>query len=148
MTPSLGDVFPTSCKESFSKRKLRPGAVLRFHVELTNPPKVKIFVVLGLDKKKIDVAFVFINSKPAPNPALKKLQLHLPVKKCPFLNHDSYLDCSQLYELSLQNVKSKLTHSFDAYLGELDERILKDAYMAVVSAKTVEKQLKKKYKIQ
>jgi len=147
MTLSLGDAFPSSFKDSFSNRKLKPGAVFRLHVPHTTPPKIKRFVVLGIDANKIELAFIFINSNPAPNPALRSLQLRLPVGKCPFLDHDSYLDCSQVYEWELQTVKNQLMNSLDVHIGELNSGILKNACNAVASAKTVAKRLKNKYKI-
>jgi hypothetical protein len=61
ITPRLGDRFPKEYRESFCKQHLKIGAVLRLHVSQTTPPKIKRFVVLGINEDDVSVALLFIN---------------------------------------------------------------------------------------
>jgi hypothetical protein len=59
MTPSFTSKFPSANKDEFSKLKLVRGLVLRAHTSLTNPPKIKLFVLWGIEESKGKVGISF-----------------------------------------------------------------------------------------
>lgn len=106
MTPTLGDAFPEEARNSFACQKLQPRTVCRLFIKDTNPPKVKRIVIIGINKEgKALIGYLFINSKINStvfhSPELKSLHLQLSSKNAAYLDHDSFLDCSQIHEIEL-----------------------------------------------
>lgn len=97
----LGDSFPPDARRDYVSKQLAPGAVLYLDVDFTSPPKPKYVVLACLAPTPL---LLVINSQVNPNvegdPARAGLHLELPVADYPFLDHDSFLDCSRTYALS------------------------------------------------
>ena len=147
MTPRLGDQFPPEFREDFCSRHLIRGAVLRIWVEDTVPSKVKRLVVWGLEESLNQIGVSFINSEITSirNPWLQALQYPLLSKNYPFLTHDSFLDCSQIYEKNLDAVRDKLTEDTGIFLGNISSGDLSAAEKIIQNATTIEEKLKKRY---
>ena len=50
--PNFGDFLPKDLKEGFASTNLKVGAVLKYHVAFTNPPKIKRLLAVGFDAEK------------------------------------------------------------------------------------------------
>ena len=149
MTPSLGDSFPKEHLETLFDQSLKEGAVFRLHVPHTSPPKTKRFVIIGINKSINSLAFIFINSIINPNVIksqhLQSLQLPMDASGRDYIESDSYLDCSRLYEWSILSLKEKCTSNTKAHLGQISDVDLADAKQLTASARTIVRRLKKRY---
>jgi hypothetical protein len=147
MTPRLGDHFPIKVREDFYNRCLVRGGVLRFHTDITVPPKIKLFVVWGIKESLDRIGLSFINTeiKSIRNPHLKALQYPLLVKNNNFLKNDSFLDCSKIYELSLKTVRNLLKKKCEVFLGRISTMDLSTAEEIISNALTIEDILKERY---
>lgn len=74
---------------------VRPGDVFHLWCTVCRPPKFKFYVVAYTEPR---VRYMLINSAPAPfqreKDELMQHQLVIRVQDHPFLQYDSYLDCS------------------------------------------------------
>lgn len=147
MTPRLGDQFPPQFRENFYKRKLIRGAVLRAWTEETVPPKFKLFVVWGLEESlnKIGVSFINRGITSIKTQRLQALQHPLLLNKNPFLTHDSFLDCSRIYEKDLKKVRDLLMEDTGIFLGDISYEDLSTAEQIIQNATTIETKFKKRY---
>lgn len=149
MTPSLGNKFPAKYRQDFCDSHLKKGAVLKIHVEFSRPPKIKRFAVLGIDENCGKALVSFINTEINPNVLclkhLQDLQLPLPCQDTPYLDRDSYLNCSYLREVDLEWVRNKLVSDPSIYLGQMSPTDLSRIARKIRGAKTIKTKVKKKY---
>jgi hypothetical protein len=119
----LGDSFPENIQRKFADTRIKPGSVVKFEVPDTIPPKIKYFIILGADGDNIMVATVFINSHINPNiftsEKLKKLHYKLEVVNYNFLEYDSYVDCSDVRERKIENIKNEILNNPAVHQGDL-----------------------------
>ncbi len=119
----LGDFLPVEIKTVLAESSIKQGTVVRCFVKNTNPPKEKIFVILGLDNAGHFIGAVFINTNVnfyiINNQEL--LDLQYPIKCCEhnFLKYDSFIDCSKLMKFEFQYIKEKLIENPGCMLGTL-----------------------------
>ena len=146
---SLGDLFPQHLKKELASHNLKIGAVLRFFVPDTKPPKIKYLAIVGIDNEQYLLATIFINSEVNINvlnsPELRALQLLLAKQHCTFLDHDSYADCSKVQERNLTEIHDKLTETPGTHVGELNSLLLQEAIALLKGAKSISPKIKKKY---
>lgn len=146
---SLGDAFPPDWRENLAKENLKRGAVIRIAVPDTTPPKIKILIVVGIEDGNALLATVFINTDINPNVfntiELQKLQLELTKSNCPYLDHNSYADCSKIRERSYTDILEVIKKNPSSHLGELNEEDFKRVKALIKSSKTISVRLKKKY---
>lgn len=149
--PSIGSLFPREVRDDFVNRTILPGSVLRIHVTNTNPPKIKRFVVLSTCDHKVCVGYLFINSEINPNcfPNQKLRDLHLPlsIDECDFLDHDSFLDCSDIKEIEVEKLTEIISRDPSRHIGHLPSSYLQRAIETVKSAPTITKKTKRKFNI-
>lgn len=146
---SFSDFLPQETKEQLSESNFKVGAVLKYHVAFTNPPKEKRLIVVGVDSEKVLFAAVLINSEINPNvfksPEMKNLHLKFDSTGREYLEHPSYVDCSTLFEQDIAAVKKLMTNSPITHLGSLSGQDLKDITDKIKGAKTITPKMKKKY---
>lgn len=147
MTPRLGDHFPPRFREDFCKKHLIRGAALRAWAEETTPPKIKLFVVWGIEESLNKIAISFFNSEitSIKQQSLRALQCPLLSKNNSFLTNDSFLDCSRIYEKDLEKVRDLLMKDTEVYLGNISSEDLSVAERIIRNAPTIEIKLKKRY---
>jgi hypothetical protein len=145
MTASFTSKFSPPNKEK--SLNLPRGTVIRAHTSLTDPPKIKLFVVWGFEetKGKIGISFINTESIPLDDPILQKSQLFLPSAGRPYLTHDSYLDCSRIYEEDLIDIKGIISEDPEAIKGKLSQEDLAEAEELIIFSPTVVTKLKKRY---
>jgi len=142
---TIGSRFPEEHRKNFCNRHLIPGSVFRLFAPETTPPKIKRFILLAFDEKAESAAILFINTEIPRNPYIRPLQF--PIKACDksFISHDSFIDCSHLYERNLASFKTAFIDDPGVYLGALSTQDLKAIRALVQNAKTVSPALKRKY---
>ena len=147
--PPLGDKFPEDSKEQFCDRNIRPGAVLRFYVYDTSPPKIKMFLILGINNNASSVGCLYINSEINPNvissQELMNLQFRMSCADNKFLEYDSFLDCSHIYEKDMSVVREHLRADISIFKGQLPDNMMDAIKSLTASARTILHKLKIKY---
>lgn len=127
--------LPPSAVDLLAKSSIEIGNVYRIKMDPRNgiTPKNpgdtfrnKFFIVLGFDSDDIIYGGVVINSEinPGVNPGLR--DYHIPIQRIhyPFLNRDSFVDCSDVKIVDLSNFKE---WAFLGHLMDVDVDIIKDA---------------------
>ena len=145
MTSPLGESFPEEIRKKFCQDHLIPGAVLRIHSAHTTPPKIKRCVVLAIKDESVSIALTYINTKKPSSPYLQSWQWPLTCEGRKYLDHDSYLDCAQLYEENLGKIRRMMIDDMGIYLGRMSKEDFRKAKNLVGSAKSIPLKLKKKY---
>jgi hypothetical protein len=136
---ALGDLFPEKFRAAFAERNLAVGTVLRTFVPETNPPKVKYFVVLGTTRDKVVFGIVLINSRVNPyifrDPLVRSWHILLKAADYDFLDHDSYVDCTQIFEKDSRLLHGSVRDMPEIVVGNLS-RIDLSAIMSAIKAAT------------
>jgi hypothetical protein len=119
--------------------------VFRLLAPETTPPKIKRFILLAFDEKAESAALLFINTEIPRNPYIKALQYPIKASEKSFISHDSFIDCSHLYERDLAPLRRAFIDDLGIYLGALSTQDLKAMCTLVQNAKTISPRLKRKY---
>jgi hypothetical protein len=126
--PNIGDFFPDELKEQLADNNFKIGAVLKYHIDSITPPKPKRLIIVGFDDQKVALATVFINTEINPNvfptQALRDLNLEFDTINRDYLDHKSYVNCSQIFEQDVESVKGLLITDPDVHIGELNSKDL------------------------
>ncbi len=145
MSGSIGSRFPKQYRKDFCNRHLVPGSVFRLFAPETTPPKIKRFILLAFDEKAESAAILFINTEILRNPYIKALQYPIKASEKLFISHDSFIDCSHLYERDLSPLRRVFIDDLGIYLRSLSSQDLKAMSALVQTAKTISTALKRKY---
>jgi len=127
--------------------KIQIGSIVSINCDGIDHPKWNI--ILDIMDDKCLIASVFINSEinffHINSPELVALQY--PIKKIdfPFLDHDSYIDCSNLFEKHYKEYKVTLINNAIRKIGELSEPEIESIYEFVRKSKNIKGKTKKKY---
>lgn len=128
---------------------LRPGSVLRLFVKDTNPPKTKRFIVVGISVDEICIATVYINSnlnkKAAWSIELESLNIFFEKSDRPYLDHDSWIDCSDLIIRDVSEIQSIITKRADAVIGRLSDDDLSMVIDTLKNSPTIKGKTKKRF---
>jgi hypothetical protein len=120
---SLGDFFPDDLKNQFAKRNIDLGSAILIKIPAFNISYDKYIIVVAKDSKKEYLAYVVINSEANPNFAYnsysKSLQLKINKVDNPFLEKDSFVDCSNLREFSISTVVEFLKNNPERAVGNI-----------------------------
>mgnify|MGYP002624842311 CR=1 FL=1 len=95
----------------------------------------KYFIILGFDSDGNVIGGLVINSKINHNLPTNVTDYQLPVStgQCPFLHHNSFVNCSRLITAD----RRKFSHS--SYMGEVDKDLLSLIKETVKESPTVNK---------
>lgn len=109
----------------------------------------KFIIVVAKDSHNVSLAFVVINSEANPNVAysayLKSLHIEILKAESPFLDRNSYVDCSKLREFPIQHVIDFLIKNPERAVGNVSTDVLKSIHMTLTRASTIEPIMKKKF---
>lgn len=148
---SLGDFFPQGIKQNIANFNLEIGSVVKCFTNHTKPPKEKRFIILGVNDEGNYVGSVFINTNVNFNiiNSQELLELQYPVKNQPndYLDHDSFIDCSELFEFSRQDLFNLLIAEPERALGKVSQKDLETLFRLVKSSPIIEPKMLKKYKL-
>lgn len=146
---SLGDFFPDDLKNQFAKRNIDLGNAILIKIPDFSINYDKYIIVVAKDKVEENIAYVVINSEANPNVAynsyLKSLHLKIDKTNNPFLEKDSFVDCSKLREFSIDSVVEFLKKNPERAVGNVSSNILKSIHITITTATTIEPYLKKKF---
>jgi hypothetical protein len=115
---SLADFFPADMSNEANERLIRQlKGVIFYHQTNTYPPKEKFCIIVGCIHDKVAVVYInsIINQNVNYNSNLQSL--HLPILKNDYqwLNYDSFIDCSKIYEKDISEILNLLKISLTDY---------------------------------
>jgi hypothetical protein len=146
---ALGDLFPEEFRKEFSERSVERGTVIRTHFTETNPPKIKLYVVLGASNDKIVFGVVLINSQVNPNifrnPIVRGWHVPISSSDYDFLQHDSFVDCTQVFEKGTSELLQSVTDAPEVIVGKLHDDDFEAIKRAIKSATTIAKVTKRRF---
>jgi hypothetical protein len=149
MVPTLGDCFPPGFQEKYKASNIIPGAVFSIFATATTPPKIKRIVILGVNNDQAVIGHLYINSnlnlQCLNTDELRNLQIYLEAEGREYLDRDSFLDCSHLVTMTLEDLKAAYDKDSDIYLGNLLNEELDQAREKASSADTITRKLKKMF---
>lgn len=144
---NIGDILGDAANELLQS-SINVGDVHLLNLDPTNgiTPKNgdatrnKFFIVLGFDNEGNVIGGLVINSKINYNlpPTVTDCQLPITIQQCPFLQHNSFVNCSKII------VAKREKFTKDTYRGEIsDSELLRHIIDTVKESPTVNrKQLK------
>lgn len=146
---SLGDFFPNDLKNQFAKRNIDLGSAILIKIPDFTVNYDKYIIVVAKDNAEENLAYVVINSEANPNIAYNSYlkSLHLKIKKTnnPFLERDSFVDCSKVREFSIDMIVEFLKQNPERAVGNISADDLKSIHISITTATTIEPYIKKKY---
>lgn len=137
---NLGENFSDEQKAAYVERNLKPSSVIKLFCRTTHPPKEKRLVIVSLTPELI---FLVINTD-VPRfyqnkPYLKHQQIKLESGKENFIDHDSWLDCSKIFqEFDVDDVREILLNDISRILGNLSNDLILNVMDVVVESETLE----------
>jgi hypothetical protein len=138
--------FPRKLKTSFAEDVLRKGVIIRKNVEFTNPPKTKLFIVVGIDFSSNEAKVVLINSQKTKfarrNPEIGQRHIEIHPIDYGFLNHKSYIDCSSVYPMEVKKLFGDFVADISQYQGNLTPEHLNQVIGEINNAMTVSEENK------
>ena len=125
--PPIGDSLSNSDKEALFKSNFKKGDVFATDFAKVDDHQ-KYFIVVGLSPEKTYTCTVFINSRIHPS-ILRKSEianLQIPITKIKntFLNHDSFVCCSDYTLINFEKIEHLKNEGKCRVLGTLHEEDL------------------------
>jgi len=146
---SLSDAFPENYRKDFAQRNLKIGSVIRVYVKDTDPPKEKRFILVGQSYDNLLFATIFINSDINPNvfhtQELKDLNFQLLAMERPYIDHDSYADCSNIQKRNTNWLFDIIGEDPTRVIGEVSESDMTEIRARIKSARTITPAIKKTF---
>lgn len=143
---SLGDLFPEEFKENFAKRSIDIGQALLIQIDELNVKYPKYVILVSKDSSETIVAYVIINTRinetVFPSEYLKSLHITIDKKSHPFLEYDSYVNCSSLKSFNIDEVIDFLKENPERAVGNVSEEVLRNIHITITGAKTIDKKTK------
>lgn len=151
--PSISELLSPSNLNNLISKEITKGCVFRMHLNTAegvtgkNPGddgRNKYFVVIGTTTEGNLVGFLLVNSNINPRLSDEIKDLHYPIyaKDHPFLERDSFVDCSRIKEIKQEKFSAMFDKDFKK--GHINENDLELIIGAVKSSELVtNKQLKK-----
>ena len=106
-------------------------------------------MLLAVNETYASVGYLFVNSEINPNvffnTRLRSLHLCLDHQIVPFLEHDSWLDCSTIYELPLDDIIKVVSKDPTCHLGFLPQSYFEASIQLLRNAPTIPRKLIIKY---
>jgi len=132
----------------FIDKKISIGSIISIDIDNIDHPKWNI--ILDITDNKCLVASVFINTeinfKHINSKELQDLQIKITSKNISKLDHNSVIDCSDLFENNYETYKTALINNSIKYKGILPDDILKEVIGKLRTSPKIKRKLKKRYK--
>jgi len=137
----LGDAFPPDLRRASVIANVRKGLVTRDFLEEITHPKIKIFILVGLEIDSLTAKFVLINSA-IPlfiqrDPEKRSCQLEIGPDKYDFLDHTSYADCQMVISVPIRKLVDRLLKGEAEIRGHLSDTDLQLVLGYVTASKSV-----------
>jgi hypothetical protein len=132
--------IPEKAQRALWRAKLGPGSIVHLYCDFIVNPDNKFLVIMYIDDDT--VLACLINSRIHPliekDPRLKACQIMLDAKTYTFLNHDSFLNCTKLFDdLDTSKIIDHLLDNPDDYKGSLGESELVSVIEAINDTDTI-----------
>lgn len=147
----MGIEFPKEFIQSLVEDNTRNGNVIKtFCDDLIGASKDKLLVIISKSKCGTKMGCVLINSDNYPSINntfyLKSLQLGIYTTEYPsFLTHDSFIDCSDIKERSIQEIEGILKKDPKRMVGQVSIEKHKEICDSLKANKTIPTKIKKLY---
>ncbi len=145
----LSNSFSEKLRKEFSKRSIKVGTVLRLKVRDTNPPKIKLFIIIGQNIDGSSLATLYINTEVnlKVNWAQELLDLQIPISKSDysFLSNDSHVDCSKLMIKDRGEIEEIIANRPRAVIAELEKVQIEYLRDIIKNSTTIKGKLKKRF---
>ncbi len=120
-----------------------------FHAYSEDARKNKFLIIVGQTEDALLIGHVLINSlineNYAPTPELQTLHMPIYAKDYDFLSHDSYIDCSRLYDIEYNKIETIYITPSGGYKGVLTQNDISSLKYMIKNSPTIEKKTKGKY---
>ncbi len=135
-------MLPGESKKALQKLKIVPGAIVHIFCPYIVNPHEKFVVLVHVDCEDDLVLVFLINSEIHPlikyNPDKSVCQVEMPVATYSFLDHDSFLDCSEVQEeFGYEELAAHLSGKPEDHKGSLGKDELHKVLQVVKGAKTI-----------
>lgn len=147
---SLGDFFPKKLKQEFAQRNIDIGSALYNKLKNIKAGKIKYSIVIAFNDTKTYVAYVLVNTiinSNVHNSKSKTAHLQIPISATDFsfLDHDSFIDASDLKEEKFQTIANYIQKNPEAVVGNVSKEIIRKIHFNISGSKKVSKVIKEKY---
>ncbi len=122
---SLANAFPEDLRALSVTRQIVPGSVIKFVARMDDgQEQEKRFVVLAVsDNTMTCVINSAINPYIAERPHLMQCQVKMSPEQNPFMDHESYIDCSRIRTYAFGSIQKQLITKPEWLLGEINNAL-------------------------
>ena len=140
----VGDSFPPEKRKAYVDRNLKPWTIIRLYCAFITDPHDKFLVVVSAVPYLV---YFFINSRPyrlaESKPGWKDTQVRIDTKNHPFLDYDSFIDCSRVQSLPIHEVEKQLVADISRIHGVVSDAVQAKVIRAVKENVTISRGKKK-----
>ena len=144
---NLGDFFPDDLKAKFAENNIDIGQSILIKIPGFQVNYDKYIVVVALSDTRL--AFVVINSEINinlfPTEYLKSLHVPIDAANHPFLDHDSYINCSALDSFERSEIIQYLIAHPEKAVGNVNDDILRKIHYTLSIATTIKRHVKREF---
>lgn len=143
----LGNCFPENIRNNYINQHPQISNVYKYHNEIAD--KIKLILIVAEYKSHL-FAYCFINTdiNPTKYPVDSLyIQFHkkIFVVNNSYLDHDSYVNCNEIYEVEKSRVNKALQDDIGAHLGCMNKSDFKDIIQKIIDNPSILRKIKKKY---
>jgi hypothetical protein len=140
----LAGSFSHEERLEFFRERFRPGVVLKLFCDFTVPPKEKRLIVVSVEPEPLLLVINSeINEYKQKRPHLRGQQIAISSEECDFLDHDSFIDCSKVYDdFSSVEIENVVVNDTTLILGNINSRIVGEIMTVVDDSVTLEQRHK------
>lgn len=144
--------IPKTVVEAIVKEETKSGSVIKvFCDDLKGKPKTKLLVIVSLSTCNTKFGCILINSDDysnlSPTHIIRTQQIPALQKKYSFLTHDSYFDCSEIRQRTIEEINTILSAEPLRILGMLEPSDHQFIKSALVGNKTITDKVKKLFSL-
>ena len=146
---SLGNLFPDDLKKQFALRNIDIGKAILIEIEDFEVNYPKYVIIISKNDTEHLLAYVTINTgineSVFPTPYLKSLHVVIDKANHPFLEYDSYVNCSEIRSFKKQEVIDFLISNPHRAVGGVSDDVLKKIHALLSTAATIPPYIKNKF---
>ena len=144
---NLADFFPQDIKDDFARRNIDVGKTLLVEIPDFNISYRKYWIIIAVSPSYIAgvVVNTEINKNIFWNEQLRELNIPILQKENPFLQYDSFVDCSKIRKCPSEEIQKAITENPKIVVGNITDILLKKIHITITNAKTISKKDKKEF---
>jgi len=135
----LGDFLPPKAKNQYVDSGLTPGQIVCLPIDFGDCVNEKLALLLAYDDGNVLLFLVNsqIHPKLAEHADTARCQVRLECADCDFLDHDSYLNCSEVRLLRAEEVRAQVLAETWRLKGRITEAARRQVTNVVLSSRLV-----------